>query len=85
MIAPSVQSICLTSRGSLVRIQVVRQIKNIIMSKYVDADKLIALIDTKLEDLGFSGSIWVGRIVLEELKDDIITSLQEEHPDNMIQ
>jgi len=55
------------------------------MSKYVDADKLIALIDTKLEDLGFSGSIWVGRIVLEELKDDIITSLQEEHPDNMIQ
>ena len=48
--------------------------------KYIDADKLIALIDTKLEDLGLSGSIWVGRSVLQDLKNDIITSLQQEQP-----
>ena len=46
--------------------------------KYIDAEKLIALIDAKLEDLGMSGSIWVGRSVLQELKNDIITSLQQE-------
>ena len=46
--------------------------------KYIDADKLIALIDAKLEDLGLSGSVWVGRSVLQELKNDIITSLQKE-------
>lgn len=46
--------------------------------KYIDAEKLIALIDTKLEDLGMSGSVWVGRSVLQELKNDIITSLQQE-------
>ena len=51
------------------------------MSKYVDADKLIALIDTKLEDLGLSGSVWVGRSVLQDLKNDIITSLQQEQPE----
>lgn len=50
------------------------------MNKYIDADKLIALIDAKLEDLGMSGSVWVGRSVLQELKDDIITSLQQEQP-----
>ena len=49
--------------------------------KYIDADKLITLIDTKLEDLGMSGSVWVGRSVLQELKDDIITSLQQEQPE----
>ena len=49
--------------------------------KYIDTDKLIALIDAKLEDLGLSGSIWVGRSVLQELKNDIITSLQQEKPD----
>ena len=46
--------------------------------KYIDAEKLIALIDSKLEDLGMSGSVWVGRSVLQELKNDIITSLQQE-------
>ena len=46
--------------------------------KYIDAEKLIALIDVKLEDLGMSGSVWVGRSVLQELKNDIITSLQQE-------
>lgn len=46
--------------------------------KYIDAEKLIALIDAKLEDLGMSGSVWVGRSVLQELKNDIITSLQQE-------
>ena len=51
------------------------------MSKYVDADKLIALIDTKLEDLGLSGSVWVGRSVLQDLKNDIITSLQQKQPE----
>ena len=45
--------------------------------KYIDAEKLIALIDAKLEDLGLSGSVWVGRSVLQELKNDIITSLQQ--------
>jgi len=49
--------------------------------KYIDAEKLIALIDAKLEDLGLSGSVWVGRSVLQELKNDIITSLQQEHPE----
>lgn len=48
--------------------------------KYIDAEKLIALIDTKLEDLGLSGSVWVGRSVLIELKNEIITSLQQEQP-----
>lgn len=48
--------------------------------KYIDADKLIALIDAKLEDLGMSGSVWVGRSVLQDLKNDIITSLQQEQP-----
>ena len=47
--------------------------------KYIDAEKLIALIDAKLEDLGMSGSVWVGRSVLNELKDDI-ESLQQEQP-----
>lgn len=47
------------------------------MKKYIDVEKLIALIDAKLEDLGMSGSVWVGRSVLRELKDDI-TSLQQE-------
>ena len=51
------------------------------MNKYIDADKLIALIDTKLEDLGMSGSVWVGRSVLQELKNDIVTSLQQEQPE----
>lgn len=46
--------------------------------KYIDAEKLIALIDVKLQDLGTSGSVWVGRSVLQELKNDIITSLQQE-------
>ncbi len=45
---------------------------------YIDADKLIALIDAKLEDLGLSGSVWVGRSVLQDLKNNIITSLQQE-------
>ena len=49
------------------------------MSKYIDVKKLIALIDAKLEDLGMSGSVWVGRSVLNELKDDI-ESLQQEQP-----
>ena len=49
--------------------------------KYIDTEKLIALIDAKLEDLGMSGSVWVGRSVLQELKDDIITSLQQERPE----
>lgn len=49
--------------------------------KYIDADKLIALIDAKLEDLGMSGSVWVGRSVLIDLKNDIITSLQQEQPE----
>lgn len=48
------------------------------MNKYIDAEKVIALIDAKLEDLGMSGSVWVGRSVLQELKNDIITSLQQE-------
>lgn len=48
------------------------------MAKYIDADKLIALIDAKLEDLGLSGSVWVGRSVLQDLKGDIITFLQQE-------
>ena len=48
--------------------------------KYIDAEKLIVLIDAKLEDLGLSGSVWVGRSVLQELKNDIITSLQQEQP-----
>ena len=47
------------------------------MKKYIDVEKLIALIDAKLEDLGMSGSVWVGRSVLHELKNDI-TSLQQE-------
>ena len=51
------------------------------MGKYIDADKVIALIDTKLEDLGLSGSVWVGRSVLQDLKNDIITSLQQEQVD----
>lgn len=42
---------------------------------------MIALIDAKLEDLGLSGSVWVGRSVLQELKNDIITSLQQEKPE----
>lgn len=46
--------------------------------KYIPVEKLIALIDTKLEDLGMSGSVWVGRSVLQDLKNDIITSLQQE-------
>ena len=46
--------------------------------KYIDTDKLIALIDAKLEDLGLSGSVWVGRSVLQELKNDIITSLEQD-------
>lgn len=46
--------------------------------KYIDAEKLIALIDSKLEELGMSGSVWVGRSVLRDLKTDIITSLQQE-------
>ena len=49
--------------------------------KYIDAEKLIALIDTKLEDLGMSGSVWVGRSVLQELKNDIIISIQQEQPE----
>ena len=49
--------------------------------KYIDADKLIARIDAKLEDLGLSGSVWVGRSVLQDLKNDIITSLQQEQPE----
>ena len=46
--------------------------------KYIDAEKLIALIDAKLKDLGLSGSVWVGRNVLQDLKNDILTSLQQE-------
>ena len=61
------------------------QLSKYSMSKYIDAEKLIALIDAKLEDLGMSGSVWVGRSVLQELKSDIITSLQQEQPNNMIQ
>lgn len=49
--------------------------------KYIDADKLIALIDAKLEDLGLSGSVWVGRSVLQDLKNAIIASLQQEQPE----
>ena len=48
--------------------------------KYIDAEKLITLIDAKLEDLGMSGSVWVGRSVLRELRNDII-SLQNEQPE----
>ena len=48
------------------------------MGKYIDTEKLIALIDTKLEDLGMSGSVWVGRSVLRELKDEIMNILQQE-------
>ena len=48
--------------------------------KYIDAEKLIALIDTKLEDLGLSGSVWVGRSVKKKKKNEIITSLQQEQP-----
>ena len=50
------------------------------MNRYINADKLIELIDSKLEDLGTSGSVWVGRSVLLELKNDI-TSLQQEQPE----
>ena len=50
------------------------------MSKYIDADKLNSLIDTKLEDLGMSGSVLVGRSVLCELKDEI-KSIQQEQPE----
>ena len=50
------------------------------MNKYIDSEKLIALIDAKLKDLGLSGSVWVGRSVLQDLKNDIITSLQQEQP-----
>ena len=46
--------------------------------KYIDAEKLITLIDTKLEDLGMSGSVWVGRSVLQELKDEITNILLQE-------
>ena len=48
------------------------------MNKYIDADKLIALIDSKLEELGLSGSVWVGRSVLQDLKNDIIAFIQQE-------
>lgn len=48
--------------------------------KYIDVDKVIELIDTKLEDLGLSGSVWVGRSVLRELKNEI-KSLQQEQVD----
>lgn len=48
------------------------------MGKYIDVEKLIALIDAKLKDLGLSGSVWVGRDVLQDLKNDILTSLQQE-------
>ena len=51
--------------------------------KYIDAETLIALIDTELEDLGMSGSVWVGRSVLQELKNDIITSLQQEQSEDL--
>ena len=51
------------------------------MSKYIDAEKLIALIDTKLEDLGMNGFVWIGRSVLIQLKNEIIASLQQERPE----
>jgi hypothetical protein len=41
------------------------------MGKYIDVEKLNSLIDNKLEELGTSGSVWVGRSVLCELKDEI--------------
>lgn len=53
------------------------------MNKYIDVEKLLALIDVKLEDLGMSGSVWVGRSVLQELKNDI-ASLQQEQPETDI-
>ena len=53
------------------------------MAKYIDTEKLNSLIDNKLEDLGMSGSVWVGRSVLCELKDEI-KSLQQEQPEEPI-
>ena len=51
-----------------------------LVMKYIDTEKLNSLIDNKLEDLGMSGSVWVGRSVLCELKDEI-KSLQQEQPE----
>ena len=51
--------------------------------KYIDADKLLALIDTKIQELGLSGSTWVGRSVLHDLRSDI-TSLREESKDKNV-
>ena len=45
--------------------------------KYIKADKILALIDAKIQELGLSGSTWVGRSVLHDLRSDI-TSLQQE-------
>lgn len=53
------------------------------MGKYIDTKKLITLIDAKLKDLGLSGSVWVGRNVLCELKDEI-KSLQQEQPEKPV-
>lgn len=47
------------------------------MAKYIDIEKLNSLIDNKLEELGTSGSVWVGRSALCELKEEI-ESLQQE-------
>lgn len=47
------------------------------MGKYIDVEKLNSLIDNKLEELGTSSSVWVGRSALCELKEEI-ESLQQE-------
>lgn len=45
--------------------------------KLIDADKLLTLIDTKVKELGLSGSTWAARNALLVLRSDI-TSLQQD-------
>lgn len=62
------------------------------MSKYIDADRLIAEIeryeDTAIDaynPLGEEADYWHGKVVACEDLKNLITSLQQEQPDNMIQ